>query len=98
MKSDHGVNHDLEGEMLNYCRYDISGACLLCKADDVIAELRAELKSASGSKEYWFKLWEKESQWRIQAEDKLAQLLCANCNQGKKRNGEICPHKLKKDQ
>ena len=26
------------------------------------------------------------------------QLLCANCNQGKKRNGGICPHKLKKDQ
>jgi len=26
------------------------------------------------------------------------QLLCANCNQGKKRNGGICPHQLKNDQ
>lgn len=26
------------------------------------------------------------------------QLLCSNCNQGKRRNGGICPHKLKKDQ
>lgn len=25
------------------------------------------------------------------------QLLCSNCNQGKKRNGGICPHQLKKD-
>lgn len=25
------------------------------------------------------------------------QILCANCNQGKKRNGGICPHKLKKN-
>ena len=24
------------------------------------------------------------------------QILCANCNQGKKRNGGICPHQLKK--
>lgn len=24
------------------------------------------------------------------------QVLCANCNQGKKRNSGICPHKLKK--
>jgi len=26
------------------------------------------------------------------------QILCANCNQGKKRNGGTCPHKSKKDQ
>lgn len=26
------------------------------------------------------------------------QILCANCNQGKKRGGGICPHKLRKDQ
>ena len=26
------------------------------------------------------------------------QLLCSNCNQGKKRNGGICPHKAKSDQ
>jgi hypothetical protein len=25
------------------------------------------------------------------------QLLCANCNQGKKRGGGTCPHKLKSD-
>jgi len=25
------------------------------------------------------------------------QILCANCNQGKKRNGGICPHSQKKD-
>ena len=25
------------------------------------------------------------------------QILCANCNQGKKRNGGVCPHQLKID-